>query len=336
VGGGWKITMRTLLLSLAWAALFGCSRSGAEAAPAGAVVQWGNTHSSAGFSTGAVHIAGQVLTDAVALAAGGTWTLALRSDGTVAGWGWDYQGNVTGLASDKPQFTNAFVSIRGQILSNVTAIAAGRGHSLALKSDGSVAEWGEIEGGKINNTLMPPGISGIAAVSAGLGNSLALKRDGRVIGWGYPPVPNGLTNVAAISAARAFRGPNLALMDDGTVIQWTSDVDAAVVPGLSNITAIASGAYHWLALRRDGRVVQWLGDTNPPAEVPGLSNIVAVAAGNERLSMALRGDGTVAAWGGAPFARATVPTGLTNVVAIAAGDALCLAITTNAASLKAP
>ena len=326
--------MRTLFLSLACAAMFGSARLSAGGAPAGTVVQWGNTHSGEGFSTGVVHVAGQVLTDAVALAAGGTWTLALRSDGTVAGWGWDYQGNVTGLASDKPQFTNAFVSVRGQILSNVTAIAAGRGHSLALKSDGSVVEWGEIQGGKLNNAIMPPGVSGVSAVSAGLGDSLALKRDGQVIGWGYPAVPEGLTNVAAISAARAFRGPNLALRNDGTIVQWTSDVDAAVVPGLSNVTAIAAGAYHWLARKSDGHVVQWLGDANPPAEVPGLSNVVAVAAGDERLSMALRRDGTVAAWGGL-FVHATVPTGLSNVVAIAAGDAMCLAITTNAASLKA-
>jgi alpha-tubulin suppressor-like RCC1 family protein len=194
----------------------------------------------------------------VALAEGGNYTLALRNDGTVAGWGWDYRGDVTGSISGDPHFAEGLVRLQGQgqVLSNVAAIAAGRTHSLAL------------------------------------------KRDGTVIGWGHLGVPAGLSNVVAISAARAFRGPNLVLRNDGTVVQWATDVDAAVVPGLSNVTAIASGAYHWLAVRRDGHVVEWPGGTSAPAEIPGLSNVVAVAAGDERLSMALRRDGTVAAWGG--------------------------------------
>jgi len=55
-----------------------------------------------------------------------------------------------------------------------------------------------------------------------------------------------------------------------------------------------------------------------PGSVPtDLSNIVAIAAG-ANYSLALRGDGTVAAWGDNSHGQLNVPAGLTNVVAISA------------------
>src|SRR5204863_64228 len=71
------------------------------------------------------------------------------------------------------------------------------------------------------------------------------------------------------------------------------------------------------------------GETNVPA---GLSNVVAIAGGGT-FSLALKADGTAAAWGQMgpiPPSTATqpafIPTGLTGVVAIAAGADHCLAI----------
>ena len=64
---------------------------------------------------------------------------------------------------------------------------------------------------------------------------------------------------------------------------------------------------------------------------PGLSNIVAIAAGGNH-SLALKADGTVAAWGqnvdGEGFfaGQSVVPSSLSNVIAIAAGDYHSLAL----------
>ena len=78
-------------------------------------------------------------------------------------------------------------------------------------------------------------------------------------------------------------------------------------------------------------VVAWgynnYGQTNVPS---GLSNIVAVAAGDYH-SLALRADGTVAAWGSyynglAGYIPMTTLWGLSNVVAVAAGNSLSLAL----------
>jgi hypothetical protein len=57
-------------------------------------------------------------------------------------------------------------------LSNVTAIAAGGLHSLALKSDGTVVGWGDDSYGQVTP---PAGLSNVTAIAAGFGHSLALQ-----------------------------------------------------------------------------------------------------------------------------------------------------------------
>ena len=66
-------------------------------------------------------------------------------------------------------------------LSDVTAIAAGFGYSLALKSDGTVVAWGSNARGQAS---VPAGLSGVTAIAAGYYHSLALKSDGTVVAWG--------------------------------------------------------------------------------------------------------------------------------------------------------
>ncbi|HXJ56071.1 MAG TPA: immunoglobulin domain-containing protein [Verrucomicrobiae bacterium] len=72
-----------------------------------------------------------------------------------------------------------------------------------------------------------------------------------------------------------------------------------------------------------GRVITWgSGPTNAPA---GLSGVIAISAG-ESHTLALRADGTVAAWGDNAFGQSTIPPGLRNVRAIAAGGHHSLAL----------
>ena len=88
------------------------------------------------------------------------------------------------------------------------------------------------------------------------------------------------------------------------------------------MVAVAAGDRHCLALRGDGTVVAW-GDNNAgQTNVPAsLNNAIAVAAGTDH-SLALRNDGTIVAWG----EQTNVPAGLSNVVFIAAGANLSQAI----------
>jgi len=145
-------------------------------------------------------------------------------------------------------------------LSNVVAIAAGLDFSLVLKSDGTVASWGNPNQGRTN---VPAGLSNVVAIAAGYYHSLALRSDGVVVSWGNNS--QGQTNVPV---------------------------------GLSNVVNVAAGWFHSLAVKSDGTVVGWGAGTfvaDPPdsinygqAMVPaGLSNIVAIAAGQQLCSFAI-------------------------------------------------
>ena len=122
-----------------------------------------------------------------AIATGFYHTVALKSDGTVAAWGYDYYGQTTVPAG----------------LTGVTAVAAGAYHTAVLKSDGTVVAWGMNYYGQ---SAVPANLTGVTAIAAGAYHTMALKSDGTVVAWGYndegqSTVPAGLTGVIAISAA---------------------------------------------------------------------------------------------------------------------------------------
>src|SRR5215813_6714487 len=66
-------------------------------------------------------------------------------------------------------------------LLNVTKVAAGALHSLALKSDTTVVCWGSNSFGQTN---IPPNLTNVTAIAAGATFSLALKSDGSLVQWG--------------------------------------------------------------------------------------------------------------------------------------------------------
>ena len=91
-------------------------------------------------TTGERHSPVQVsgLSDVTAIAGGRYHSIALKSDGTVWAWGNNEYGQLgdgrTTLKSGNP--------LQASGLSGVTAVAGGAGHTIALKSDGTVWAWG--------------------------------------------------------------------------------------------------------------------------------------------------------------------------------------------------
>jgi hypothetical protein len=95
--------------------------------------------------------------------------------------------------------------------------------------------------------------------------------------------------------------------------------------------AIAGGAYHNLALKSDGTVAAWGKNDRGQRIVPsGLSNVVATAGAGNH-SLALKNDGTVVHWGNNTFGENNIPSGLSNVVAIATGYEYSLALKSDGA-----
>ena len=237
-----------------------------------------------------------------------------------------------------------------------TNIAAGFDHSLALRSDGTVFEWGALSGA-------PVSVSNVIAVAAGGGlngntlnnHSLALRNDSTGVAWGdndygQITVPTGLTNAVAVAAGGLH---SLALRSNGTVVAWGENTyhQTNVPISLGNVTAIAAGDSHSLARKQDGTVVSWGITTYVPSLATNVAalaagydysvalrsngtivawsassyflnfptNCLAVALGSDNHGLALLSDGTVYAWGDNTSSQSTVLPGLSNVVAIAAG-----------------
>ena len=199
-------------------------------------------------------------------------------------------------------------------LTNALAVAAGDAHSLALNANGTVVAWGRNDLGQTN---VPASVTNAIAISAGGQQSLAMRKDGTVVQWGqtFTSVPASVTN--AIASGTNF---HLALLTNSTVVAWGSNSSGQLnfPSNLSNVVAVAAGGDHALALKVDGTVVAWGNNSSGQTNVQGgLTNAMAIAAGSAH-SMALRNDGTVLAWGDNTYGQTNGPA-LVPVKLIAAG-----------------
>ncbi|ACB77521.1 MBG domain-containing protein [Opitutus terrae] len=245
----------------------------------------------------------------IAIATGYEHSLALASDGIVYAWGDNSEGQLgDGSTTDSkvPMAVDRTGVLTGK---TVVAIAAGRNHSLAVASDGTVYAWGD--------------------------NYYAQLGDGSLTDSSVP-VPVDLTELAGKSVADVAGGDrhSLAQASDGTVYAWgdntngqMGDTIAHLKPAPVSVTggsalagktivAVAAGGYHNLALASDGTVCTWgynyngqLGNNSSGAgekstvpiavnsygALPG-KTIVAVGAGVSH-SLALASDGALCTWG---------------------------------------
>jgi alpha-tubulin suppressor-like RCC1 family protein len=162
----------------------------------GSVVAWG--YNEWGQTT--VPVAAQ--SGVTAIAAGVAHSVALKNDGSVVAWGKNFYGQVTGTPTRAAPYsaTASPVMLGGQVLSGVTAIAAGGYHTVALKSDGSVVSWGNNGYGQVAGTpttdspytataspvtLVGQVLSGVTAIAAGTWHTVALRNNnGSVVAWG--------------------------------------------------------------------------------------------------------------------------------------------------------
>jgi alpha-tubulin suppressor-like RCC1 family protein len=238
------------------------------------------------------------LTNVIAIAAGVSHSLAVKSDGSVWSWGLNTGGQLgIGNTTTTSRSTADTVPSLGSG-SKIIAVAAGAAFSMALSSDGAVWTWGLNGNGQLGDgtltfksapvqviaPVLPPSTNAkVVAIAAGGAFSLALKSDGTLLAWGANS--NGQ-------------------LGDGTT---TQKLTPTMVP-ISNVIAIAAGNLHSLAVQQpNGTLLTWgmnsnnqLGDggtttrrTSPFVVGTGFINV----AGGAIHSLALKADHTVWSWG---------------------------------------
>ncbi len=130
----------------------------------------------------------------IAISAGDNHSLALKADGSVWIWGSNEYGQIgNGSASS----TNQLVPVQNTTLANITQIAAGVFHNLALTKSGTVFVWGDNLNGQVGNGAAG-GVQTTPVQNATLANVIEIEtagftnyarlRGGSVYAWGLNDV----------------------------------------------------------------------------------------------------------------------------------------------------
>jgi alpha-tubulin suppressor-like RCC1 family protein len=218
----------------------------------GTLWAWGNnSNGRTGLTTdvGNTLVPTQVGTDTgwAAVAAGGSHSLALRTDGTLWAWGGNDRGQLglgdSGFGTERTTPTQVGTD------ADWATISAGSSHSLALRTDGTLWAWGTNLNGELGlgddehrSTPSQVGTDATwATISAGSVHSLATRTDGTAWGWGWNGdgrtglgITTGVTLMpeqigadtawVEVAAGNAF---GLGLRADGTLWAWGSNVDGS-------------------------------------------------------------------------------------------------------------
>lgn len=195
----------------------------------------GSAIGSAIIRTSPVQISG---TSWVSVTAGGLYSLAIKTDGTLWAWGNNTYGS---LGDGSTTSRTSPVQVSG---TNWALVSAGSGHTLARKTDGTFWAWGlnthgQLGDGTTTSRSTPVQISGTswASFTAGSLHSVACKTDGTLWTWGLNS------------------GGQLG---DGTTISRNRPVQ---VSG-SNWAAVSTGYSHTLARKTDGTIWAWGSNSN--------------------------------------------------------------------------
>lgn len=319
----------------------------------GTLVAWGANLGALGNNSTAsssvpvlVTTAGTVLEGKTisALAAGNATSFALCTDGTLAAWGSNYNGQL-GINSTTSSLVPVAVATQGTALQDktVTAIAAGDFHALALCSDGKVVAWGQNFTGQLGNNSTTSSLVAVAVATSGTAlqgktvkaiaagqfeNSLALCTDGTIAAWGdntFGQLGKGTTPVG--SAGGSSSAP--------------VKVTSTGVLASKTVVSLHAGSTFAQALCSDGTVVTWGDDTRgqlgdnrfTTSGVPVLvttagtalqgKTVSSAAVGNDH-NIALCSDGTLVAWGDNRYNQLGTggPSGVTVPVAVSATSTL--------------
>ncbi|MBI4661925.1 MAG: hypothetical protein HY735_24145 [Verrucomicrobia bacterium] len=281
-------------------------------------------------------------TDWVAVSAGDSFTVALKSNGTLWAWGSNYFGQLgdgTNGWSAGGIVRHKSAPIQVGQATDWIAVVAGRDHTVAIKAGGTLWGWGRNYYGQLGDRTSEdrnvPTQVGQAkdwvALSGGFFYTDALKTDGTLWAWG-----------SNFGGQTTWIGSKAGPTKVGQGGDW---VDVAVAIGGGDLAEVPIFGYlgapignHVVALKADGTLWTWGmnsfgqlgittfgGNQNLPRQVGQANDWAQIAAGTFH-TLALKSNGTLWEWGdieSQTFSAKRVPSQVgqaTNWVAVDAGE----------------
>ena len=190
------------------------------------------------------------------------------------------------------------------------SVSAGGGYTCGVRSDGSVACWGEDDYGEAT----PPGGS-LGSVSAGSFHTCGVRNDGSVACWGLDTSGQTTPPTGSFASVSVGLYHTCGVRSDGSVACWGRDRSGQATPPTGSFASVSAGGGHTCGVRSDGSVACW-GDNGDGQATPPTGSFASVSAGWYQ-TCGVRGGGSVACWGSDRSGQATPPSG--SFVSVSAG-----------------
>jgi hypothetical protein len=180
-------------------------------------------------------------------------------------------------------------------------VSAGGWHSCGIRSDGTLACWGNSDYGQLNN--IPTGT--FSQISTNYNHTCGIKSDGTLACWGdnswgqLNNIPSG-----TFSQINAAGGYTCGIKSDGTLACWGRNLYGEATPLSGTFSQVSAGTWHACGLKNDGTLACW-GMDDSGSTVPPSGTFSQVSAGSNR-TCGVRTDGTLTCWGYEAYGEAPI------------------------------